>query len=72
MIWIVGQMKGRIRAGTAAWEFQGVFSSEEKARAACRRDNYFYAGPYTLNESLPHATRDVAVAFPRAHNKKTY
>lgn len=54
-LWIVGQTKGRYVRGNqsdVAWEFQGVFDSEEKAVAACRDGNYFVA-PVTLNAEAP-------------------
>jgi hypothetical protein len=51
-LWIVGQY----RSGedlNAVWDFQGVFSSREKAIAACRDRNYFIA-PATLDAALRH------------------
>ena len=35
------------------WDFQGVFSSREKAVAACRDERYF-VGPAELDEPLPN------------------
>lgn len=34
------------------WEFQGVFDTEEKAKAACL-DSCYFSGPATLNKTLP-------------------
>lgn len=47
-LWVVGQL-----FGPQAWQFQGIFSAEEKAVAACVSHNYF-VGPVTLDEALPH------------------
>lgn len=44
-VWIVGVDSGE-------WGFGGVFSSEEKAVAACKGPNYFI-GPATLDEEVP-------------------
>ena len=49
-LWIVGQKVGDDRD---AWEFQGVFSSEELADRACRSKRYFMA-PAVLDVELPH------------------
>lgn len=48
------------------WELQGVFDTEEAAKAACRDDTYCYF-LVKLNESVPHETivRDDAI-FPKA------
>jgi hypothetical protein len=48
-LWIVGKRL----AGDDAWEFGGVFDSEEKAIAACHANNYFI-GPIELNWVPPH------------------
>lgn len=40
-----------------AWDFQGVFSSEDLAVAACRDDRYFVA-PAKMNQQLPHDAAD--------------
>lgn len=53
-LWIVvvctRVIKGK--GGGSVWEFCGVFSSEEKAVAACKSPNYFI-GPATLDEEVP-------------------
>ncbi len=56
--WIVGQTLGG-GAGDCgvAWLFQGVFSSEERAVAACVRPHYF-VGPATIDEVLPEAVTE--------------
>lgn len=56
VLWIVGQ----IREG-AQWEFQGVFSTEERAVAACRTEDYFVAR-VGLDAELPHETSEWTVA----------
>lgn len=47
-VWIVGKVD---RAG--GWEFQGVFSDDQKQKAiaACKDDRYFLA-PATLNVKI--------------------
>lgn len=59
-VWVCGrieprdaeQASGEARADVG-WQFQGVFDSEAAALAACR-DPYYFIGPATLNEALPH------------------
>ena len=51
-LWICGQLKGEWEETGSIWEFQGVFSSEEKAHNACRNENYFIF-PAKLDEELP-------------------
>lgn len=54
-LWICGKCMGDISTlefNCAAWEFQGVFDSEEQAIIACTSPNYF-VGPVTLGEYLP-------------------
>lgn len=62
-LWLVGQaveavmnLRNHEFASTMKWEFQGIFDSEEKAIEACRTRYYFVAGPFYLNENLPHET----------------
>lgn len=45
-LWLCGQHVGK------SWEFQGVFSTRQKAIDACKTLNYFIA-PIFLNEELP-------------------
>lgn len=45
-LWIVGKIKIY-----PTWEFQGVFDSEDKAAAACKGQNWFFA-PAELNKEL--------------------
>ena len=52
-LWICGQLKGEWAEAGSIWEFQGVFSSDEKARNACRNENYFVF-PAELDEELPN------------------
>jgi hypothetical protein len=47
IVWVVGQYR------KPSWDFQGVFSSEDKAVAVCRTDMYFVA-PIELDADLPH------------------
>jgi hypothetical protein len=57
-LWLVGQYKsGKI--GKIVWEFQGIFSTEKKAVAACRNFRYFVE-KVTLDQECP----DESVLFP--------
>ena len=59
-VWIVGQVD--INGGQ--WQVQGVFSSKDKAIAACTKDTYFI-GPVNLDEPLPdESTTWVGAYFP--------
>ena len=51
-VWIVGKC---IDAATSAWEFQGVYSSEERAVAACLSEQWFI-GPARVDEPVPART----------------
>jgi hypothetical protein len=46
-LWIVGEYILEV-GGKAAWDFVGVFDSEERAIAACKKENHF-VGPAELN-----------------------
>lgn len=61
-LWIVGKA---LNQETTSWEFQCVFSSEEKAVAACVDDSYF-VGPATLDNALSHDTTEwTGARYPR-------
>lgn len=51
-VWIVGQ-RSDVTGDTEQWTFSGVFTSKEKAVAACRDWTYF-CGACNLDESAPH------------------
>lgn len=59
--WIVGQAVACEEGGDvyegSAWLFQGVFATEDLARAACHGPTYFI-GPALMNEALPEEPRD--------------
>lgn len=58
-LWIVGK-----NTPDENWEFQGVFSSEEKAAAACITSDY-WIGPANLDEELlAHSTEWEGSYFP--------
>ena len=48
---------GRICTEVFEWDFQGVFSSREKAIAACRDSSYFFY-PVSLDEEIPHESME--------------
>jgi hypothetical protein len=51
-LWLCGQAKGDYETGADRWEFQGIFSSEEKAINACLAENYFIY-PVELDKEYP-------------------
>lgn len=51
-VWIVGQ-RSDVVGETKQWTFGGVFSSRDKAIAACRDWTYF-VGACTIDEAAPH------------------
>jgi len=61
--WVVGQVRGKTANGDAAWDFQGLFATEELAVAACRDHNYFVA-PAEMNTPLQH---EKAPSWPGAY-----
>ena len=61
-VYLVGQHRNEYPEGNV-WEWQGVFSTEEKARAACRNWRYFYT-PLELDENAPDESVMVDVTFP--------
>ena len=50
--WVCGQRRGKDRKGNAAWDFQGVFSTRDRAVNACRGPNWFVA-PVYIDEVVP-------------------
>lgn len=62
-LWLVGQHTSglwNIRKNEytmVAWDFQGVFSSQELAEAACKT-SYYFVVPVNLDEQLPHDSVD--------------
>ena len=53
IVWIAIQLRGKENA----WEFQGVFSSENKAKEACKNDKYFI-GPAEMDKLYPNESID--------------
>lgn len=61
-LWIVG----RVVTSEDGWEFQGVFSEQVLAIAACKDETYFM-GPAVLNEPFPHETTEwEGACYPKA------
>jgi hypothetical protein len=62
-VWIVGQYRSG-EALNIVWDFQGIFSSEELARKACKTDVYCYF-PATIDEELPEESYEIPeVKYP--------
>ena len=51
-VWIVGQ-RSDVALITEQWTFTGVFTTKEKALAACRDWTYF-TGRCVLDDAAPH------------------
>jgi hypothetical protein len=63
-MWLCGQAKSE---DGKCWEFQGIFSTREKAIAACRHEWYFIA-PVELDAELPDETIEMPGAYyPLSH-----
>lgn len=55
-LWVCGQfIEEGVNDDENAWTFQGVFSTEELAIAACKTSDYFIT-PAQLDEELPSET----------------
>jgi len=63
-MWLTGKNNGEYDGGIC-WELIGVFSTEEKAVAACLNE-YYFVGPVELDEVLP----DETVEWPRCYYPK--
>ncbi len=61
-VWVVGTHKGESELGKA-WEFQGVFSTRERAEAVCEGHPNWFIGPVRIDEELPVET----VKWPRCY-----
>lgn len=53
-LWLCGQYRSGEKLTEIVWDFQGIFSTKEKAVAACLNKNYFIA-PIKLDEEIPDA-----------------
>ena len=61
-LWVVGQYRFG-NTGAIVWDLQGVFSSKEKAVAACKADKWF-AVKATLDQELPEDSVEQEVVWP--------
>ena len=63
-LWYVGRFREQVNGEEfrCVWEFQGVFSTEEKAVAACRDHTYFVV-PIELDQELAHETVEPAGCY---------
>lgn len=56
---------GQLHYDGRQWEFQGIFSTAQRADTACVDASYFYT-EVTLNQELPHKTVHMDnICFPR-------
>ena len=66
-LWICGQLIGKWKPTGSAWSFQGVFSDQSRAVAACRDDTYFIYS-CDLDAELPHeSVQAVDAYYPKAN-----
>ncbi len=61
-LWYVGRARGG-EFPDCVWDFQGVFSSEQRAVAASRDPTYFVS-PIALDEELPHESMETPGYYP--------
>lgn len=59
MMWIVGK-NIEVAVSGVVWEFQGVYDSEDGAKAACAGHSDYWIGPAALN----HLLADESFAWP--------
>jgi hypothetical protein len=57
-VWIVGRS-----FVDKAWELDGIYTTDAKARAACIKPGMFYSGPFSLETPFPVET----TYFPNVH-----
>ena len=61
--WVCGQLRGKWNSkGRCIWDFQGIYSTEKRAVAACRNAKYFIF-PATLDKELPDEPIDAAGGY---------
>jgi hypothetical protein len=59
-VWIVGRS-----FVDKAWELEGIYTTDAKARAACIRSSMFYSGPLSLDTPFPVETTNFPnIDFP--------
>jgi hypothetical protein len=61
VLWLSGQHRGE-RDDGCVWDFQGIFTTRERAVHACRNENYFIA-PILVDYAVP----DASVPFSDAY-----
>ena len=61
-LWICGQLIGEWKPTGSAWAFQGVFSDQARAEAACR-DNTYFVLPCAIDVELPHESMQAVNAY---------
>ena len=64
-VFIVGKKK----SGKDCWEFQGVFSTEEKALKACKGHRDYFVGPAIMDEVVTDDSIDWNGAYYPAYTE---
>ncbi len=62
ILWVCGKATADAPDGGVAWEIQGVYDSEQKAKDACKTPWYFI-GPQPLNIGQPHKRKEWEGAY---------
>lgn len=61
-MWLVGQYRAETEDGPV-WDYQGTYSTRERALAACRTPDYFIMAT-KLDAEVPHEAELVTVEYP--------
>ena len=71
-LWLVGKHIQDVGDEATAWEFGGVFATEDEAVAACTADEFFVF-PAILGEALPDETYIMpGCYYPRVEPDKAH
>ena len=62
IVWVCGKVTGDANQPLCPWELVGVFSTEDKARSACRVREHFI-GPIEMDLSAP----ECSVRWPESY-----
>lgn len=60
---------GKNKPGKDCWEFQGVFSTEEKALKACKGHRDYFVGPAIMDEVVTDDSIDWNGAYYPAYTE---
>ena len=72
-LWLVGQYKCAVETTDdeyIAWEFQGIFKTESKAKKMCHTLNYFIVPVFVGKEMLDETEKWDGLYYPFAEEQK--